>query len=122
MRIELHETKTKASPRTAAATAEGITVARIRGSIICKLCRKLIAAGHNPDELAYIYRRETGTLCFEPVPLRTWAALDISEPDNGETIRFVKHRPSPFKDGRGAVRLGQTSDNAASGLIGISSA
>lgn len=52
-------------------------------------CRKLVAGGADPSELVHVYRG--GTLCFQPIPLATFAKLATEERSDG-SIRFVRHR------------------------------
>lgn len=52
-------------------------------------CRKLVAEGADPSEVVRVYRG--GTLCFQPVPLATFARLATEERSDG-SIRFVPHR------------------------------
>ena len=56
---------------------------------ICAAARRLLAEGAPPDALALIYRGET--LCFNPVPLSTWARLTTEVGER--SIRFRAYRP-----------------------------
>ena len=93
------------------ATAEGITVdyeKRARGAPICDLARKLVEAGHDPEQLLSITRN--GTRCFGPRSLATWAGLTITEGDNSDhPIEFRKWSPWPprstQKQGKSMLRV-----------------
>lgn len=52
-------------------------------------CCKLVAEGADPSEVVHVYRG--GTLCFQPVPLATFARLATEERSDG-SIRFVRYR------------------------------
>lgn len=59
-----------------------------RGSLIGTLARMLILDGYNPDRILIVQRGPT--ICFEPLPLRAWSKLSITEGDT--SIRYI-----PFK-------------------------
>lgn len=80
------------------ASACGITVdleeAR-RGAPICKLARKLVNAGHDPDEWVECYR--DGKLAIMAKPLWQWAAINIEEADNvHQSAKVVILRERPY--------------------------
>jgi hypothetical protein len=75
-----------------ASVACGLTVRSLRSPVI-RLCRKLVAAGHDPAEPAEAYRGST--LCLHIRSIGEAAELMIKEGD--QTPRFYKFRPFPDK-------------------------
>ena len=74
-RIELHGSD------TATWAATGLSVKRSKHGVIDVLARAMVDAGADPDVNVEIMR--AGTLCFKPIPLKSWASRRLLESDNG---------------------------------------
>jgi hypothetical protein len=79
-------------------TSAGLTV---RGNVpALAICRKLIAAGHDPDCAFEVYRN--GVLSLRIRSIAAGAGIDVQD-DNRGVPRFTRHRPRPDKAGRLAL-------------------
>lgn len=56
-------------------------------------CRKLVAAGANPETILHVYRGET--LCFVPGPLGKFAGMATEESDT-KSVHLTKYREVAF--------------------------
>jgi hypothetical protein len=97
------------------AMAAGVVVdyeARRRGSPVCELARRLIAAGHDAAAMLLVYRG--ATLCFEPRPLAVWAGLRVRESDNAHSsAHFAKYAPPRDPESRFTGHLAAPGDMSA---------
>ena len=79
-------------------TAAGLTV---RGNAAAlAICRKLIAAGHDPDSGLDVYRN--GVLSLRIRSIAAGAGIDVQDDNRGVPL-FTRHRPRPDKAGRLAL-------------------
>lgn len=75
------------------AETDGISVTNRNGPI-CKLARKMIAAGHDPASKCEVWM--DGVLSFSAAALQWWADRTTAETDR-QSVRFAKHVPFPAK-------------------------
>lgn len=92
------------------ATALGLTV---RGSSpVLALCRKLVAAGVDPNRSLHAYRGEV--LCLVVRSISEGARLTVAEGDNAPRLRAWKPMPSR----EGSPRIARTEPEAGAGHPG----
>jgi hypothetical protein len=72
---------------------------------LCGYCRDLVAGGADPLEPVHVYRG--GTLCFDPMPLRRWAAMTTEE-GAARSIRFRRWRQTTPESGACAPSGGKS--------------
>lgn len=53
--------------------------------LLSSLCKDLVDAGHDPEQLVYIMRRKT--LCFVPRTLQDWADNKVLSGDQPKQLR-----------------------------------
>lgn len=77
-------------------------------------CRKLLDEGHDPRDIAMVYRN--GTQCFTPTRLGWFAARSTSEGDT--SVRYVWFAPYPGAEAPKSITVGPITGRVDAGPYG----